>query len=329
MNSEFLQLLNFKKFLGLELDYLTEYLEIKATIINEEPLRVGRGRGEGFEGSDLPIVKDINNFPYIPGSSLKGVFRSWLESLYGPSEVCLASDSSLDCCSLKVEILYKLIDCIKRNLYGGFEIPTKELGNIIEGPTLGILAQRYSRCPQVGGIISNVKDVIGGILRSSLEKIKLGDLITYLQKQIELLKLRPCAICRVFGNKALASHISISDARPKNTDVRTFIRTRVAIDRFTQAALYGALFDYEFVPPGYKWEFKMIGWNINIFDTSDTSKLLMTILKHLSMYGLFIGGMRSVGHGLIKLIPEESTLRLCRVEKGDLVCEIKSVKEVI
>jgi|GEM_PF-1016841 len=330
MTDEHIRLLNLKRFLGLDLDYLTEYVEIKAVTMNEEPLRVGVGRGEGFEGSDLPVVKDGNNIPYIPGSSLKGVFRSWLESTYDPLNTCLASDGSLDCCSLKAEVIYKLIDCIKRNLYRGFEIPVRELRIITDRQALNRLTQKYRGCPHGDEVITNVVKVVDNILESGVESIRLGKLVDYLGEQIDIFRLRPCIICRVFGNKALASHINISDAKPKGNDVRTSIRTRIAIDRFTQAALHGALFDYEFIPPGYKWEFKITGWNINILDSSDDkSKLLQTLLKHLTLYGLFIGGMKSVGHGLMKLVPEESVVRLCKVEKGDLICESRLVKEII
>jgi len=77
------------------------------TIINVEPLRVGAGRGASvFEPTDLVVVKmrtaDGREAPYIPGSSLKGVFRSYVVKLMRsaglsvcggvPGDTCLKGD---------------------------------------------------------------------------------------------------------------------------------------------------------------------------------------------------------------------------------------------
>jgi len=43
-------------------------------------LHVGAGRAVGPTASDLPVLKDINGSPFIPGSSLKGVLRSNVEA---------------------------------------------------------------------------------------------------------------------------------------------------------------------------------------------------------------------------------------------------------
>jgi len=42
-------------------------------------LHIGAGRSTEVAASDLPVVRDIRGFPYVPGSSLKGVLRSTLE----------------------------------------------------------------------------------------------------------------------------------------------------------------------------------------------------------------------------------------------------------
>jgi len=40
------------------------------------PLHIGAGQGLGHV--DLPIVREAHtNFPYIPGTSLKGALRNW------------------------------------------------------------------------------------------------------------------------------------------------------------------------------------------------------------------------------------------------------------
>lgn len=56
--------------------------EITADLVAETGLRVGAG-GELAEptATDLPVLRDAQHRPYIPGSSLRGVLRSHLERL--------------------------------------------------------------------------------------------------------------------------------------------------------------------------------------------------------------------------------------------------------
>ncbi|MHA1734045.1 MAG: RAMP superfamily CRISPR-associated protein, partial [Promethearchaeota archaeon] len=40
------------------------------------PVHVGSGRGVGF--IDLPIIREkVTNYPLVPGSTIKGVFRAY------------------------------------------------------------------------------------------------------------------------------------------------------------------------------------------------------------------------------------------------------------
>lgn len=51
-------------------------------VVCETALHIGSSTtGDPFGGSDLPVARDGLNRPYIPGSSLRGVLRSGLESL--------------------------------------------------------------------------------------------------------------------------------------------------------------------------------------------------------------------------------------------------------
>lgn len=44
-------------------------------------IRIGAGRSTSPVSTDLPVVRDASDFPYIPGSSFKGVLRSYIESI--------------------------------------------------------------------------------------------------------------------------------------------------------------------------------------------------------------------------------------------------------
>ena len=58
-------------------------INITYKLVNEEPLRIGAGKAKTpGELIDLPILlinKDGKPTPVIPGSSLKGVFRSFMD----------------------------------------------------------------------------------------------------------------------------------------------------------------------------------------------------------------------------------------------------------
>lgn len=43
-------------------------------------LHIGAGKSSDFAGSDLPVIRDASGRPLVPGSSLRGVLRSSIES---------------------------------------------------------------------------------------------------------------------------------------------------------------------------------------------------------------------------------------------------------
>lgn len=61
---------------------LEQRIIISAKIKAETSLHVGSGGKESSIGeADLPVIKDADNIPYIPGSSLKGKVRSEIERI--------------------------------------------------------------------------------------------------------------------------------------------------------------------------------------------------------------------------------------------------------
>jgi len=55
-------------------------LTITGRLVALTGLRIGAGRSTNPVGSDLPVIRDALNHPYIPGSSFKGVLRTSVES---------------------------------------------------------------------------------------------------------------------------------------------------------------------------------------------------------------------------------------------------------
>ncbi len=55
--------------------------KLSGKITTKSPMRIGAGRGLEVLESDLPIVKNTEGVPIIPGSSLKGFFRGTLQRI--------------------------------------------------------------------------------------------------------------------------------------------------------------------------------------------------------------------------------------------------------
>ena len=87
-----------------DLDKITKIVKIEGVLINETPLRIGYGKSQSFtEPTDNPIIKRDGK-PIIPGSSLKGAFRSLVESYIkslGNEKyiVCDLADKDCESCS--------------------------------------------------------------------------------------------------------------------------------------------------------------------------------------------------------------------------------------
>ena len=60
---------------------LRERLRLQGIIETKTALRIGSGGGGNLDASELPVLRDADGYPLIPGSSLKGVVRSTVEAL--------------------------------------------------------------------------------------------------------------------------------------------------------------------------------------------------------------------------------------------------------
>lgn len=76
---------------------LRQRLRFTGEITAVTALRVGSGGAGELDGADLPVLRDRDGLPYIPGGTLKGVLRSTAESLLrgalvGPAHVLWPCD---------------------------------------------------------------------------------------------------------------------------------------------------------------------------------------------------------------------------------------------
>lgn len=60
---------------------LRERVRLKGRLVTRTALHLGAGKETEAAAMDMPVLKDAEGYPLIPGSSLKGVVRSTIESL--------------------------------------------------------------------------------------------------------------------------------------------------------------------------------------------------------------------------------------------------------
>lgn len=56
-------------------------LELRGRLTLATGLRIGAGRSEDIAATGLPVVKTVDGQPYIPGSSFKGAWRAFIETV--------------------------------------------------------------------------------------------------------------------------------------------------------------------------------------------------------------------------------------------------------
>ena len=66
--------------------FLNERIKLSGTLITRTALRIGSGSAGELDAVDLPVLKDADGFPLIPGSSIKGALRSTIEALMRGAE---------------------------------------------------------------------------------------------------------------------------------------------------------------------------------------------------------------------------------------------------
>lgn len=209
---------------------------ITADLLMERPLHIGKGTSLEPIGTDLPVIKDAFEVPYIPGSSLKGVLRVFAERLlrtFGEmgynhngkrlwacnplddKEKCIPPKKSMNPYAKSLE---ELEDEAKN---GSDKIDDEKLTKLI-------LDNSCTACSIFGS----------GVVAS---RIYFKD--AYLTNDKDLLR-------------------------------RSEIRDGVAIDRDTGTAKSGAKFDYEIVPSGAKFGIEIIFENVEEWEAGFIFALL-------------------------------------------------------
>ena len=105
-----------------------------------------------------------------------------------------------------------------------------------------------------------------------------------------------CLNCKLFGTMSVIGAVRFLDSRA--LDFKLGVRTMVAISRTEGAAARGALVQVEYVEPGSRFTFKLIGTNLPNYAIG----YLITIMKSIHDGFTQIGGHKSRGFGFVKFV---------------------------
>ena len=213
-------------------DKFQSRLNLKGKVETQTAIRIGAGRSTAVVGSDLPVVRDAAGAPYIPGSSFKGVLRSYIESILrsfteDKKVVCNPANNDEQC------------------------IPREKMQTLKE------------------------------------------------ERNDQLILDNTCWVCQLFGSLWYASKLQIRDLYVEKDQWFGQYQQRdgVAIDRDTETAVGGHLYDFEVVPAGTPFEFQAI-----VDNTTDWQLGMLYIgLTAFRKGEITIGGGSSRGLGAIKL----------------------------
>jgi len=244
-------------------DTFKNRLEITGTLKTITALRISAGRSTEPIGTDLPVIKDALGQPLIPGSSFKGALRSRLESFLRGIDSSFAANPTIEAES---------------------SIPSK-----------------------------TIKDKDGNILKKGLDTIK-QEIEEELKKDDkeknfnadkrlteEILKIleKNDLTSHLFGSPWIASKFQVRDLTvvPDTWFDQYQERDGVAIDRDTETAADGKLYDFQVVPANTQFQFHAVVENAAEWELG----LLMIGLHQFETEQIPLGGGRSRGLGVVKL----------------------------
>jgi len=262
-------------------------------------LRVGAGEGSvDISAAENPIIralvyqepegggeKEATRVPYIPGSSLHGVIRSWVEK---------ALRSSAE--PLTVEQL------------------KARLGELDEGDREQVIEKAKKEIKALTGkaytgeawmedwqIYPGVCDPMSDVDRCERISAREVESRPWKEKWQNAIGrgTRGCKVCRIFGYTGQRGRVKISPAFPLKTEtaIPIDIITRVAINRLTGAADEGKLFDLEAIPPGVDFFFFTVLENLSSEQKDDFEMGI----RALSLQLATVGAHSTIGFGMVEV----------------------------
>jgi CRISPR-associated RAMP protein (TIGR02581 family) len=222
-------------------------LELKGVLVATTALRIGAGRVSHVVGNDLPVLRDAQGAPFIPGASLKGALRAQIEALIRS----VAPRQARDLLETEGQMRGEVAD-----LRDAHYIEARRSGTPIHEADRAFSAQLWGR---------------------------------ELTTMIDL----------TFGAPWIAGRLAIKDALVDSSIWfgQFEVRNGVALNRDTETAEDGLLYDYEVVPVGTRFAFELVLENAEPWQLG----MLLIALQPWEAGRAQIGGFRTRGLGYVQL----------------------------
>jgi len=257
-------------------------------------LRVGAGEGTADVAVENPIIRALilkeggkeERVPYIPGSSLHGVVRAWVEkALRSGQEPLSRQEMETRIAGMEEADRKNLLDAARKEVAAFLN-----KGTLTPNDDDELYAHwKVYATPHVCDPLSEV-DKCERITdrESQARKWKVAWWAT-LERPV------PCTVCRIFGYMGQRGRAKFTHAWPTTEQPPLDVITRVAINRLTGAADEGKLFDLEAIPPGVTFHFFTILENLEPGQKADLEKGVRAI--NLQLAG--VGAHSTVGFGMV------------------------------
>lgn len=254
-------------------------------------LRVGAGEGSADVAVENPLIRALiyrddgeQRVPYIPGSSLHGVVRAWVEKALRSSQEPLARE--------RMEALIATME-------------EDDQENLLENARSEVATFLGKEEATNEELYAHWQVYINPHVCNPLSNVDKCERITDRESQTRRWKVAwwdrlgrelPCAVCRIFGYMGQRGRIKVTPAWPSGSieAVPIDIITRVAINRLTGAADEGKLFDLEAIPPGVEFYFFVVLENMDGYKEHFEKGI-----RALNLQLASIGAHSTVGFGMV------------------------------
>jgi CRISPR/Cas system CSM-associated protein Csm3 (group 7 of RAMP superfamily) len=241
--------------------------------------------------------------PYIPGSSLHGVVRAWVEKALRSAQTPLSrADLKEKLDALDEPFKAEVKTHAKQEVADFLGLQPAQ----VDDDTLFAHWKVYNDPP----VCDPLSDV------DQYERIPEREQSARAWKRAWMRALgrdrQPCAVSRLFGYTGQRGRVKFTHAWPTVEAVPIDVITRVAINRLTGAADEGKLFDLEAIPPGVTFHFFVVLENLSAEEKGHFAMGLRAL--NLQLAG--IGAHGTVGFGMVDIDPRfTATLQAGLFEK--------------
>jgi len=253
-------------------------------------LRVGAGEGAADVAVENPLIRALifrdgkdHRVPYIPGSSLHGVVRAWVEkALRSGQEPLTGTNLQAKVTTLEEGPQKNWLEAARQEVTAYLGRTPKDDAEVYEH-------FHVYTAPHVCNPLSDLDKCERIAERESSAREWKKAWWQAIGRQL------PCAVCSVFGYMGQRGRVKFTHAWPEQETLPLDVITRVAINRLTGAADEGKLFDLEAIPPGVSFEFYTVLENM----TQEQKAHFEMGLRALNLQLAGIGAHGTVGFGMV------------------------------